>query len=130
MYRGFPASALGLLRCPRDGRPLHSALDAGHVLDGKVNCVDCDSSYRIESGILRLLDDNALDAESKGNLAVFSQNSASEGFDYETDLASLKDLLPTLEAMSPFEGKSVLEYGCGNGRFTVRISPTASVLVA
>jgi len=60
-------------------------------LDGKVNCVDCDSSYRIESGILRLLDDNALDAESKGNLAVFSQNSASEGFDYETDLASLKD---------------------------------------
>jgi SAM-dependent methyltransferase len=99
-------------------------------MEGNVTCAGCASSYAIKSGILRLLDPGALDAESKGNLAVFSRNSVAEGFDHEAELASLKDLLPTLDALSPCEGKHVLEYGCGNGRFTVRIAPLASMLVA
>ncbi len=130
MYRGFPIKALSLLCCPKDGQPLDGAFDAEHVIEGNVTCTGCSGSYPIKSGILRLLDPGTLDPESEGNLAVFNRNSIAEGFDYETESTSLKDLLPTLDALSPYEGKHVLEYGCGNGRFTVRIAPSAAMLVA
>jgi SAM-dependent methyltransferase len=130
MYRGFPAKALSLLCCPKDGQPLTSALDEEYIVEGNVTCVRCAGSYAIKSGILRFLNPEDLDTASKGNLTVFSRNSLSEGFDREAELESLKDLLPTLEALSPCEGKHVLEYGCGNGRFTVRIAPVVSMLVA
>lgn len=131
MYRGFPASALSLLRCPKDGHPLHGVFDAPYLMDGCVRCVECNNSYSIESGILRLMDGDALDEQSKGNLAVFdSVFSGPDHFGLETELQWLKDLLPTLEALSPFERKHVLEYGCGPGRLTARIAPTASMVVA
>jgi SAM-dependent methyltransferase len=130
MYRGFPTSALSLLRCPKDGQPLHGVFDATHIMNGSVRCVDCTSSYLIESGILQLMDEDALDAESKGNLVVFDRIMGADNFASETELQWLKDSLPTLDALSPFEGKHVLEYGCGTGRLTVRIAPAASMLVA
>jgi len=58
MYRGFPTAALALLCCPKDGRPLHVALDTEHVTDGNVTCVGCTSTYSIEGGILRRLTDS------------------------------------------------------------------------
>jgi SAM-dependent methyltransferase len=130
MYRGFPSKALSLLRCPKDGQPLNADLELEYVMQGKVLCLSCARSYVIDHGILRLLDPDTLGPRSKDNLSVFNQNSAAEDFDYETELASSKDMLPTLDALHPCAGKQVLEYGCGNGRFTVRIAPVASLLVA
>jgi SAM-dependent methyltransferase len=77
------------------------------------------------------MEGDVLDNESKENLTVFDHVfTGPNDFGLETELQWLKDSLPTLEALSPIEGKRILEYGCGPGRLTVRIAPMASMLVA
>jgi SAM-dependent methyltransferase len=129
-YRGFPAAALELVRCPADGQKLERESCDQYVLDGRVRCSSCSRSYEINRGILRLLDHRDLDERSRENLATFDFNATVEEFGHEAQAASLKDLLPTMKALAPLQGQRVLEYGCGNGRFTVRLAPRAAILVA
>jgi SAM-dependent methyltransferase len=130
MYRGFPTSALDLLCCPQDGAALYGAFDAAFVQNGAVSCRQCATSYPIEDGVLRLLDPEALDRVSRENRVVFEYNSATEGFEQELTEESLAEIAPTMDALAPLEDCRVLEYGCGNGRYTVRMAPRAALVVA
>jgi SAM-dependent methyltransferase len=130
MFRGFPTSAIDLLCCPRDGGALYGEFDAEFVSKGAASCRRCASSYCIEEGILRLLDPDALDQVSRENRVVFEHNFATESFDQELREESLAEIKPTMDALEPLVGCRVLEYGCGNGRYTVRMAPGTSLTVA
>lgn len=131
MYRGFPLSALSLLRCPRDGKALSARFDKmDFVQSGSVTCIECKRNYPIADGIVRLLDPAELDEESRGNLAVFDKTSAAESFEHENSTGSLMEMAPTLQAVAPFKAMTALEYGCGNGRYTTQLAPGAALLVA
>jgi SAM-dependent methyltransferase len=130
MYNGFPKSALELLCCPADGAALHSAFDAAFVQSGVVSCRHCATAYPIEEGILRLFDSSSLDRGNSENQAVFEHNSAAEGFEWELDSESRVEISSTLGALAPLDGCQLLEYGCGNGRYTVRMAPQVQLLIA
>jgi SAM-dependent methyltransferase len=40
------------------------------------------------------------------------------------------EMEPTLAALSPFQGMRIVEFGCGGGRYTVRLAPAAKMIVA
>jgi uncharacterized protein YbaR (Trm112 family) len=130
VYRRFPTSALDLLCCPRDGGAFLGEFDTEFVSEGAVSCRRCASSYPIEEGILRLLNPDALDQVSRENRVVFEYNSATEGFEQDLREESLAEIKPTMDALAPLDGCRVLKYGCANGRYTVRMAPRTSLLVA
>src|SRR5204863_10098201 len=104
MYRGFPASAFDLLRCPRDGGSIYGAFDAEFVQTGSVSCRQCATSYPIEEGIVRLLDPDTLDRVSQENRVVFEHNSAADGFEQESTEESQAEIASTMKALAPLEG--------------------------
>jgi uncharacterized protein YbaR (Trm112 family) len=128
--RRFPTSALDLLCCPRDGGAFLGEFDTEFVSEGAVSCRRCASPYPIEEGILRLLNPDALDQVSRENRVVFEYNSATEGFEQDLREESLAEIKPTMDALAPLDGCRVLKYGCANGRYTVRMAPRTSLLVA
>jgi SAM-dependent methyltransferase len=130
MYRGFPATAFDMLRCPRDGGALYCAFDGEFVRTGTASCRKCAASYPIEEGIVRLFEPEELDRVNQENLVVFEHNSATESIEHELTEESLAELVPMMEALAPLDGFRVLELGCGKGRYTVRIAAQASFVMA
>jgi uncharacterized protein YbaR (Trm112 family) len=130
MYKGFPISALNLLCCPRDGGALYGAFDAEFVQHGTVSCRQCAMSYPIEAGIIRLLDPGVLDRVNRENQVLFEHLFEQNATIWESGEEAQAEIVPTMAALAPLNGCRVLEYGCGNGRFTVRIAPEASLVMA
>jgi SAM-dependent methyltransferase len=117
MGRRFPREAIGLIRCPLHGSELAMASD---------DWVDCRAhahGYRIDDGVLKLLDTSALPAESARELQIRDLDAARADDDraVETEL--------TVGALAPLGGK-LLELGCGNGHFTNRLRAAFTTLVA
>src|SRR5215475_15858756 len=120
--RGFPTKALAAIRCPKDGAPFKPLPNDSHsIVDGEVCCSHCEAVYPVEGGILRFLNRADLDKVNAENLETFERNSAVENFEHESIAWSLKDMAPTIAALGDIDGKNILESGCGNGRFTVRL---------
>lgn len=134
MYKGFPTTAFDMLRCPRDGGALYCGCDSEFVQTGAVSCRQCAASYPIEEGIVRLFEPDELDRVNQENLVVFEHNSATESIADELTEESQAEVVPMMAALAPLDGFRVrcrvLEFGCGRGRYTVRIAAQASFVMA
>jgi SAM-dependent methyltransferase len=130
MYKGFPKSAFDMLCCPRDGGALYCAVDGEFVQTGAVSCRTCATSYPIEEGIVRLLEPEELDRVNQENRVVFEYNSETESLEHELTEESQAEFVPMMQALAPLDGRRVLEFGCGKGRYTVRMAPQASFVMA
>lgn len=136
----FPRDLLTLLRCCRDAGPLElvaeSQGDAGSVVKARLRCARCGSEYPIEQGIARLMADE-LTPEDEHEMSVRDQQSASAGagrfvaptFGWRSRVSDLLEIPPHLDELRP-EGCTVLEFGCGDGRFTILMAQLGARVLA
>lgn len=125
-YRRFPAALLPLVRCFHGGGTLAAA---GDVEDGSARCSCCGRDYPIAQGILSLLDAKALDGESANEMRVRDQDG---GFDARHGARGGMDeaeRVPTLQQLAPLEGATVLDLGCGTGRYTLPLLEKCKALI-
>lgn len=86
-----------------------------------VRCRSCRRTFPIDSGILRLLGgDRAMDSESQREQQIRDEHAIVDGLelDWQYSDHQMMEIVPTLGAMAIYEGATVLELGCGNGRYT------------
>lgn len=136
--RGFPIELLTRVLCTRDGEPLRldPHFEPGGLPDtvarGTLRCVHCAAAYSISRGILRLLDDMAMDAES----AHEQRHRDEMGYTVSAPscphsrASNEMEMLSTLEAIPNGNPPEILEVGCGEGRYTLELDARASCLLA
>ena len=135
MYAGRPLSCLALLRCPEDAGPLAAADDApapdGRMRNGTVRCAACGRQFPVRDGVLSLLDEDALDAESAHERRKRDEEAGyyEEQFVGEP-LSAAMELEPMFDAMRPWRAGVLFELGCGTGRYTIELARTCATLVA
>ena len=125
MYSGFPDEALGKLRCPMDGAPfillgdsIHHPVQSSRILQGSLSCVACKKIYRIRDGIVLLLDPCQLDAESAREQEIRNLQAP---WASKQDLGSIENQMEmpsTIHSLAPDYRYTLLELGCGTGRYT------------
>jgi SAM-dependent methyltransferase len=137
---GFPRDFLSVLRCSRDAGPLAIIAelegDERYVFEAWVRCVTCAAEYRIEEGIARLLD-GRLTPESEHEIAVRDANDAltqpgpfaAPTFGWRSQLSDLLEIPPHLDALEA-GNCTVLELGCGDGRFTLLMAQMGARVLA
>jgi SAM-dependent methyltransferase len=136
MQRGFPLELLRLVRCSVDGGELQPVDPQGtrFVEDGIVGCGRCGTSHRIEDGVLSLLGAQRLHPESAREMqqrdaknAAILSGARQEWASRNTDAIETR---PTLDATAVGPGMTVLELGCGAGRYTLDLLERAGTVVA
>lgn len=131
---------LPLLRCSRDaGRLIVEEKSGGPlgVVEAGLRCGTCAAEYRIENGIARLMD-GALTAENEHEIFLRDAEYGSmpaESFvppdhGWRSELNDLIEIPPHLEALEPLENGTVLEIGCGDGRFTMLMASLGARVLA
>jgi SAM-dependent methyltransferase len=139
MIQGFPYQLISALRCKQDGAPLQldqkcqMSEDGAFVRQGTLRCTNCSVSFAIDDGILNMLDADALDQESQHekqlrNVTASSQQATGPAW-YENE-QNLSEIIPTLEALSVNQDMTILELGCGDGRYTVQLAGLCKWIVA
>jgi uncharacterized protein YbaR (Trm112 family) len=137
----FPRTLLPLLKCSIDAGELsldaESVSDEAGVVDGQLRCAVCGSVYHIENGIARLMVD-AASAEDEHEIAIRDQEdfyTSSGPFvpppdGWRSELMDRLEIPPHLAALQPLAGKTVLEFGCGDGRFTMLMAAMEARVLA
>jgi SAM-dependent methyltransferase len=131
---------LPLLRCSRDGGPLlveETRSSALGIVDAALRCGVCTAEYRIEKGVARLMD-GALTAENEHEISLRDAEYASmppaafapPDWGWRSELNDLIEVPPHLEALMPLENGTVLEIGCGDGRFTMLMAQLGARVLA
>jgi SAM-dependent methyltransferase len=140
MYTGFPTELLRWVRCIDDDGPLESAPEGPHpaasIENGSVRCATCLRVYRVDRGILRLLDQRELDAESAHEAGL--RDSIAQAGDYVEQFRSTwpleqfdrMEMQPTLAALAPLRDRAILELGAGTGRYTVELVKSGGTTLA
>lgn len=132
---GFPREFLSTLRCTADGGALQLAEDAaptrsGAIAEGMAQCRVCGRQYAIEGGILNLLDAAALDEESRHEQRLrdleWGADTASQP--WWEDAHNGMEMSPTMEALQLDGAQTLLELGCGDGRYTVVLARSCRTL--
>jgi SAM-dependent methyltransferase len=136
VYRGFPSSLLRLLRCSRDGAELAlegAAPAAPFIEQGSLRCTACGAIYGLEGGIVSMLPDAPICAESAHEMQQRDGQFVAPARAVDPFIAKWRhatEVEPTLNACEPIAGKVVAEFGCGAGRFTVPLAGRAAAVLA
>ncbi len=135
---GFPIDMIPLVRCTHDGAELELQAGFGadnggaRVMEGRLQCTCCHAKFHIERGILNLIDHGAMDAESLHE----QQSRNANGFtvdELSTPLMKANnemEMQSTLDALPKGGVKTVLELGCGEGRYTLPLSARAGRILS
>ncbi|HYX68500.1 MAG TPA: methyltransferase domain-containing protein [Terriglobales bacterium] len=137
---GFPRDLLALLRCCRDAGPLELAAesqgDDGCVIEGRLRCATCGGEYRVEQGIARLMpatltaeDEHEMSARDRQNASADAGLFVAPMFGWRSRVSDLLEIPPHLDALQP-EACTVLECGCGDGRFTILMAQLGARVLA
>ena len=135
MYSGFPLNQLALLRCLHDGAELEveetteSGVD-GRLREGVLACVACDARYGVESGIVRMLEEDALDPESRHERRKRDEEAARYHTFVADEITSEMELQPTIAALRARRDGACFELGCGTGRYTLRLARMCGAVLA
>lgn len=127
MYAGFPLKFMHLIKCPYDSGELGIYKNEGGVTspdliwDGDLVCRDCTKSFRVDKGIVNLLEPELLDHESAHELKLRDMNA--EKPENNRSITNFKDMdkmemLPTIDMLGVGKKIFLLELGCGSGRYT------------
>lgn len=133
MYAGFPVAMLQLLRCPQDAGALRLATPApagGLLREGTLRCEACPARYTVADGIVRLFDATALDSVSRHEHVQRDQGAHKDTFLWESAALSSMEVRPVIDSLQPLAGATVLEMGCGKGRFTIRMAERGAAVLA
>jgi SAM-dependent methyltransferase/uncharacterized protein YbaR (Trm112 family) len=138
---GFPISAINHVYCPHDGGELDLKPDwepsdrNGVVKNGTLECCECLSTFAISEGILEMLEASALDAESGHELELREKqygptDDANKADQWASDQFEKMEIDPTVDALSSDGLQTLLELGCGDGRFTISLVDQFKLIVA
>ena len=135
MQAGFPIALLSLLRCSGDGGELRLEAPAGDrfVVNATIRCCECGREHDIRHGILSLLRPDRLHPESANELHQRDAKNDSilaGQAEWQSPLADALETEPTLHAVGVDPGMTVLELGCGTGRYTLAFAERAAAVVA
>jgi len=139
-YAEFPRDLVGLLRCSRDGGDLALAdeLRSGPfgLIDARLRCASCAAEYRIQDGIGRMLT-GALEPEGEHEMAIRDREYANlpetfvaPQFGWRSRLADRLQLPQYLHRLAPLEGRTALDVGCGDGRYTILMAQLGARVLA
>jgi SAM-dependent methyltransferase len=139
MIHGFPCELISELRCTNDGALLQPGQncqiseDGNFIRHGTLRCSNCSATFSIDDGILNMLDTVALDEESQHEKQVRNESARSlqaTGPAWYDNEHNLSEIIPTLEALSVNPDMTILELGCGDGRYTVRLAGQCKWILA
>ncbi len=128
---GFPSSLLSAMRCTYDGGGLQLVRDCQWsddnrtIAQGAARCVECGADFRIDEGILNLLGGHFPDDQSRREQAIRDELArridTAQPPSWEND-HNLIERQTTLEALAADADTTMLELGCGDGRYTVLLA--------
>jgi SAM-dependent methyltransferase len=135
MYSGFPLNQLVLLRCLHDAGELEveettESGGEGRVLEGVLACVACGARYGVEAGIVRMLEEDALDPESRHERRKRDEEAARYHTFVADEITSEMEMQPTIAALRARRDAACFELGCGTGRYTVRLARMCGAVLA
>jgi SAM-dependent methyltransferase/uncharacterized protein YbaR (Trm112 family) len=137
MYNGFPINCIDLFLCPKDSANLKLiSKNKIHknklILNGILSCDQCNEKYQIVGGILSFINFQNLDGESSFEMKVRNEYALREKRNekYLNIPSHAWEMIPTLNLIHNSPNKSILELGCGTGRYTSYISENCKLLVA
>jgi SAM-dependent methyltransferase len=140
MTLGFPIQLISTLCCTSDGAALELNQNwqlnkcDGLIRHGTLHCDKCKAVFAIDDGILNMLNGIELDEESKHEQKLRNENAvrsikATGPAWYENEHNSM-EMIPTIEALSVSQEKTILELGCGDGRYTVPLADQCQWILA
>ena len=95
-----------------------------------LGCHACAASYRIEEGILSLLEPSTLEPKQAHEAHQRDQDARGVDGNWDASALQLAEKLSTLETLGELGGRRILEVGSGTGRYTAEIACSAALLVA
>lgn len=129
-HYSFPRNALALIRCPA----CSGSLEAADFEKGPVTCTGCPRDFDIQDGILRLLQSDALTADSERERSARDAQALAapkpSSHVVLEDPHQAMEMLPTLESLHLRSTDVVLELGCGDGRYSELISGEHRTVIA
>jgi len=135
-YQGFPTNLIDFIRCCKDEGILKadfSNATSDYILTGRIICQQCGTVYNIKDGIVDLYapiprpnKQSLFEQKTRDIIAKNTHHTAgrAEGIIDEMEIS------PTLKRLQPLNGKTVLEIGCGTGRFTLRLVDRCKMVLA
>ena len=141
----FPRHLLPLLRCSSDASELIcKEIQGGNigVIEGILHCSKCSEQYRITNGIACLLkaaktaetlhEMNLRDSEYKRMPLEFvpPERARAEASSWRSILSDAIEIPPHLRMLEPLNHRRVLEFGCGDGRFTMLMAQRGADILA
>lgn len=141
MVLGFPIHIISKLCCIIDGKALalgqncEVSEDGQIVWNGSLHCISCKANFAIQEGILNMLNGKALDNESRHELKLRNEHAVSRstinnGLAWFDNEHNQMETIPTIEALSVNHNSTILELGCGDGRYSRLIADKCQWLMA
>lgn len=140
LLHAFPRELLARLRCTADGAALRLdpdclLTDGGRfVVQGALRCTECGKAFAIDNGIVNMIDGPLVDQESQHEQQVRNaqalEGNTPRAAAPQEDEHNAMEMIPTLEALPAGHGKTLLELGCGDGRYTVGLARDYQWIVA
>jgi ubiquinone/menaquinone biosynthesis C-methylase UbiE/uncharacterized protein YbaR (Trm112 family) len=139
MSPGFPKQLVSALCCTNDGTMLQAdpacqlSANKQFVENGSIVCPNCRSAFQIDDGLVNLLDETKLDQESLHEKQL-RDGHANTMTDMETPWYkndhNLMEMVSTFSALALDRRKTVLELGCGDGRYTLSLADQSQSVLA
>ncbi len=131
MYCGFSKNLIESVVCQKDATGLIIGSidieDENVIFEGNLICPKCGAKYEIKRGILDLLTgQDKLDNILLLEIAARDK----EAFNYDNKLSAryYREIPSTIKELGNLKNKKIIEYGCGTGRFTIKIKECADIL--
>ena len=138
-YQGFPANLIDYIRCCNDCdsewiiKADSSSAATNYIVTGRIICQQCGATYYIKDGIVDLYTSiphknkqSLFKQKTKNNMAKNTGHTSGK----TEDIIDEMEISSTLKRLQPLTGKTVLELGCGTGRFTLRLADRCKKVLA
>lgn len=140
MNQGFPVQLISKLLCTFDGaelepdKTIQMSEQGDCIKNGSLHCKRCDAVFPIDSGIVNMMGSVVLDNTSSHELQLRNEHAArsvngTELPSYDSDHHAM-EIAPTLEALAIGKDQSLLELGCGDGRYTASLADKCQWIMA
>lgn len=133
--KGFPARLIDFIQCNKGCGGLETEKVNGNgtlIFNGALKCPNCNNIYRISDGILEMLDKaEPMDSQSQFEMRIRDEIAKDSKEILSGNVLHDKlEVYSTLKRLGETKGKSVLELGCGSGRFTRKLAENSGCVLA
>lgn len=136
MINGFPNSLIDLIRCNRDGGDLaieRLTADGDYIIQGNIKCMKCGAGFKVQDGILDMFGEEINgDKLSLYEMQMRDKIASDAVYNAAETLSGLDkmEVPSTLQRLGNTANKTILELGCGTGRFTRKLTGNCDAILA